>query len=160
MARATNKRKLLKEVGNMQEIDIQREKDEMDAIEAREAELLNEQIEAQGFVKCKACEHWTHKDYLLNGVCGSCIDDIFDTVTLEDAFEYASALYNSEDIVDNELELYTEYLFTREEAIEILKREAREAVKINKNTFDKEIKDFINNDTYHYLDYLKEKGEL
>lgn len=134
-------------------IDIQREKDEMDAIEAKEAEAFNKRMEAQGYEKCKVCEHWCED--LTNGICDSCIDDILDTVTLDDVIEYASTLEERD-----ELALYTQYLYNTRHAIHILKEEAMHTEMIGFNNFKREIKSYIDNDIGRYLDYLEEKGAL
>lgn len=141
-------------------MDIQREKDEMDAIEAREAEALNDKMRAQGYEKCKVCEHWVEEEDLTHGICESCIDNIVDSATLEDVMDYASTLYNSEDIVDNELVLYTQYLFDRKDVIELLKKTAKQAYKHLPTLLKREIREYIENDTGDYLDYLEEKGAL
>jgi hypothetical protein len=106
--------------------------------------------------KCKVCEMWCEDT--TNGICESCIDGILDTVTLDDAIEYASTLDNTYE--DNELIFYTQNLFNRDEVIEILKREALKAYDLDNRIFDNEIKEFINTDTGHYLDYLENRGEL
>lgn len=104
-------------------------------------------------IKCEICEHWS--DDVINGICVSCIDGVLDTVTLDDVIAYVSTLDEKEELV-----FYTQYLFNRDDAIEILQREAKNVCKLDSRIFEDEIKEFINNDTYHYLDYLKEKGEL
>lgn len=106
--------------------------------------------------KCKVCEMWCEDT--TNDICESCIDGILDTVTLEDAIEYASTLDRTYE--DNELVFYTKYLFSRNDVIDILKREALEAYDLDSRVFDNEIKEFINTDTGHYLDYLEKRGEL
>lgn len=138
--------------------DIKREIYEQDAIDEKIAIAEQERMEARGMVKCKKCDCWVYEDELYNGLCNSCIDERVDDTTLEEVFEYASTLYDANDKVDNELTLYTEYLFTREQAIEILKEYARNTEP--KGIFKNDIKDYIENDTSHYIDYLEEKGDL
>lgn len=133
--------------------DIKKEIYEQDAIEAKQAELYQEQMEAQGMTKCKICDCWVYTEDLTNGICQSCVDDIVADTTLDDVIEYASTL-NEKD----ELALYTEYLFNPRQAIEILKAHARN-IKAD-FLFKQEIINYINIDTGHYLDYLDEKGAL
>ena len=110
--------------------------------------------------KCKVCEMWCEDT--TNGICESCIDEILDTVTLDDAIEYASTLDRTYE--DSELVFYTQYLFSRDEVIEILKQRIMEMKEINyemtSRIFKKSIVDFINTDTGHYLDYLENRGEI
>lgn len=133
--------------------DIKKEIYEQDAIEAKQAELYQEQMEAQGMAKCKMCDCWVYEEDMYNGICPSCIDDIVAGTTLEDVIEYASTLSEKD-----ELTLYTEYLFNTRQAIEILKEHAKR-IKAD-FLFKQEIINYINNDTGHYIDYLDEKGEL
>ena len=151
MARATNKRRILKEVVRMN--DIKRETLEMDEKEAKAAEDFDNKMRGQGYEKCKVCEHWCED--LTNGICDSCIDDIVDSETLEGVFEYANTLGEEDELV-----LYTQYLFSRNDVIEILKREALEAYDLDSRVFDNEIREYITNNTGYYLDYLEEKGAL
>ncbi len=136
--------------------DIKREIYEQDAIEAKQDQAYIERMEARGYVRCKECDEWVKEEDLSHGLCEQCIKDIIENTTLEEVMEYASTLEN--DTEDSELILYTQYLFTREQAIEILKKEA---MKIKSDfLFRKEITNYIANDTSHYIDYLEEKGDL
>lgn len=106
--------------------------------------------------KCEICDMWCEDT--TNGICESCVDDIIEKTTLEGIIEYASTLDRTYE--DSEFVLYTQYLFTRDQVIEILKREARNAYDIDVRVFDNEIKEFIENDTGHYLDYLESRGKI
>lgn len=131
---------------------IRREELEADAIDAMMFARESERMEAAGYEKCKVCDC-----YVLDttcGVCESCIDEIIADTTLEEIFDYASTLDEKD-----ELALYTEYLFTREDVIYLLKDYARKTPN-NKIIFKKGIKEYIENDVSHYLDYLEEKGDL
>ena len=132
---------------------IRREDMEMDAIDAMmEADRIA-QLENAGYERCKRCDCYVVET--TNGVCEGCIDEIMEDTTLEDVIEYAATLEE-----DNELALYTDYLFTKEQLIAILKREARSAVTINSRIFDDGIKNYIDCDVYDYIDYLSKKGDF
>lgn len=133
--------------------DIKREIYEMDAIDEKIAIAKQERMEAQGMAKCNICDCWVYEEDLTNGICESCIDNIVADTTLEDVIEYASTLEEAD-----ELALYTQYLFNARQVIEILKKHAREIK--SSFLFKKDIKDFIECDTGHYIDYLDERGEL
>lgn len=131
--------------------DIKREIYEQDAIEEKQEQAYIERMESKSYMKCSKCDKWVTDTTF--GVCDSCINEIIDDTTLEDVIEYASTLDT-----DNELVLYTEYLFTKEQAIEILKEYARNTEP--KGLFKKDIKEYIENDTYDYIEYLDKKGDL
>ena len=136
-------------------IDFKREVYEMDAIEAKQAELFNNRMIAQGYEQCAKCAHWKHEDELYNNLCDDCIKEIIDDTTLEEVMEYASTLDEKD-----ELALYTDYLFDTRGVIEMLQKAARELEAISKNILKGHIIDFIANDTGHYIDYLDKKGDL
>jgi predicted amidophosphoribosyltransferase len=132
--------------------DIQREKDEQDAMEMATA-MYEERMRSDDMAKCSVCECWVNKDDMTCGVCESCIDDIITRTTVDEVAEYASTLDEKDELV-----LYTQYLFNTRQAIEILKEHAKSI----KSTFlfRNDIREYIENDTGDYLDYLKEKGAL
>lgn len=134
-------------------IDFKREVYEMDAIEAKQAEAFDNRMIAMGYIKCNICEHWKDEDEGYNGLCDDCIKKIVDDTTLEEVFEYASTLDE-----DDETSLYLEYLFNREQVLEILREYALKTEP--KGRFKANIRDYILNDTSHYIDYLDKKGKL
>lgn len=132
---------------------IRREELESDAIDAMiEADRIA-QLENSGYEKCERCDCYVVET--TNGICDGCIDEIIEDTTLEDVIEYAATLEE-----DNELAFYTDYLFTKEQVISILQREARNAVTVNSRVFNDEIKSYIDCDVYDYIDYLSKKGDF
>lgn len=123
----------------------------MDAIEEREAKAFDKRMENKGYSKCKKCGYWVEDT--TNKLCESCIDEILDEVTLDEVLEYAAA-YNDDFV------LLTEYLFTKEQAKQLLKAYAKDALKLDANIFRKDIKEYIENDISHYLDHMEKRSEL
>lgn len=133
--------------------DIKQEIYEQDAIDEKIAIAEQKRMEAQDMKKCSECGYWVYEEDLYNGLCENCIDDIVESATLEDVIEYASTLSE-----EDELDLYTQYLFNTRQVIEILKEHAR-AIKSD-FLFKKEIVSYIECDVGHYIDYLESKGEI
>lgn len=131
--------------------DIKREIYEMDAIEAKEAEALNNRMIEKGYEKCDRCDHWVSST--TNGLCDSCIDERIADTTVEEVIEYAEKN-------DDLFILLTQYLYNEEQAVEILKECAIEAAKTIPTLFKNDIKEYIDNDVSHYIEYLDEKGDL
>ena len=141
-------------------MDIQREKNELDAADAKTETLHDKILKAQGYVKCSECAIWANEEDLICGLCEDCVDDIITRTTVEQVADYASTLYDKHSKEDTELLLYTDYLFTREEAIEILKNAANDAEVYGKVFIRKGIREYIENDIEDYIEYLNEKGAL
>lgn len=140
--------------------DIKREIYEQDAIEEKIAIAEEENMKSQGMKKCKECLCWVYEEDLYNGICSSCIDDIVYDTTPEEVMEYASTVYDPNDKDDNELILYTDYLFSRDELLTILKRAVKDACILDKSMFRDGIRNYIECDTGHYIDYLDAKGAI
>ncbi len=134
-------------------MDIQREKNEIDAADAKAEAAFETLKQSQGMKKCSECECWVNEEDLVCGICESCVDDIITRTTVDQVADYAATLYDT-------LVLYTDYLFTREEAIEILKKAAKEAEALNRVFVGKCIREYIENDIEDYIEYLDEKGAL
>ena len=141
-------------------MDMQREKDELDAADARAEAAFETLKQSQGMKKCSECECWVNEEDLVCGICESCVDDIITKTTVDQVADYAAKFYDACEPIDNELILYTDYLFTRKEAIEILKKAAKEAEALSKVFVSKRIREYIENDIEDYIEYLDEKGAL
>jgi hypothetical protein len=139
-------------------MDIQREKNELDAADAKAEAAFETLKQSQGMKKCSECECWVNEEDLVCGICESCVDDIITRTTVDQVADYASTLYDKHSKEDTELLLYTDYLFTREEAIEILKKAAKEAEALCKVFVNKRIREYIENDIEDYVEYLDKKG--
>jgi len=133
--------------------DIKKEIYEQDAIDEKIAIATQAQMEAQGMKKCKICDCWVYEEDLTNGICQSCIDDIISGTTAEEVIEYAEKN-------DDLFVLLTQYLFSEEEVIDELEEMAVEGDRTDHSWFERNIKEYIDNDVSHYLDYLEAKGEL
>lgn len=144
--------------------DIKQEIYEQDAIDEKIAIAEQKRMEAQDMKKCSECGYWVYEEDLYNGLCENCIDDIVAGTTPEEVIEYARVTHEQELKTgldyDSELQLYTEYLFTRDEVLEILKQAVKDACKVNKNIFKNSIKNYIECDVGHYIDYLDAKGAI
>lgn len=135
--------------------NIKREIYEMDAIDEKMAIAEQKRMEAQGKVQCKHCDSWEYEEDLTNELCEHCVDDLIKGASAEDVMAYASTLKE-----EDELALYTDYLFNDGLAVEILQKEVREACKIDNKIFSYGIREFIVNDTGHYIEYLERKGSI
>lgn len=132
------------------------EEREIERIESKIAEDYENKKKAEGLVRCTECDEWVEEEDLEHGLCEQCVDDIIYNAKLEDVIDYASTIEC--DTEDSEMVFYTNYLFTRDQVIEILKKEA---LRIKSDyLFRKELTNYINNDVSDYLDYLESKGEL
>lgn len=145
---------------DIQDYDYERELIELEMQEKRENEAFANYMKAQGKAQCSYCDGWEYEEDLICGVCESCVDDIITKTTVDQVADYASTLYDKHSKEDTELLLYTDYLFTREEAIEILKKAAKEAEALSKVFVNKRIREYIENDIEDYIEYLDEKGDL
>lgn len=137
---------------------IERER-EIEMQVAKENEAFANYMKAQGKAQCSYCDSWENEEDLICGICESCVDDIITRTTVDQVADYASTLYvPSEYKYDNELALYTDYLFTRAEAIGILK----DAAKLLQDApyIKRGIKNYIENDREDYIEYLEKKGAL
>lgn len=140
--------------------DYERELIESEMQAKRENEAFANYMKAQGKSQCSYCDGWEYEEDLICGICESCVDDIITKTTVDQVADYASTLYDKHSKEDTELLLYTDYLFTREEAIEILKKAAKEAEALSKVFVNKRIREYIENDIEDYIEYLDEKGAL
>lgn len=133
--------------------DLTREKLEIDAFYDMVEKDIAKEKEEQGYVKCECCNMWVEDT--TNGVCESCIDDLTNSMTLEDTIEYAKHCNKDDFFI-----LMTEYIFDKETAANTLAEMAIAIKFLYKEKYKKQIKEFIDNDIYHFLDYLKKKGEI
>lgn len=141
-------------------IDIQREKNELDAAEAKVEWYQEMLMTTKGKKKCSECGCWVYEEDLTCGLCEDCVDNIITKTTVDQVADYAATLYDKHSKEDTELLLYTDYLFTREEAIEILKNAANDAEVYGKVFIRKGIREYIENDIEDYIEYLDKKGAL
>lgn len=132
------------------------EEREIERIESKIAEDYENKMLARGLVICKECDEWVEEENLSHGLCEQCVKDIVENSKLEEVIDYVKQLEVPGE--DSEMVFYTQYLFTRDQVIEILEREAM-SIKAD-FLFRKELTNYINNDVSDYLDYLESKGEL
>jgi len=103
--------------------------------------------------KCVHCEkHFEEDELNCYGLCEKCEKDILENTKLDEVIEYAKHCREEDLFV-----LMTEYIFTKEQAIEILIKEAK---KCDPVMHKKNIVEFLDNDAYDYYDYLEKKGEI
>lgn len=103
--------------------------------------------------KCNYCnEEFEEEELNCYGLCEECEKRILESTSLEEVIEYAKHC-NKEDL----FVLMTEYIFTKEEVIEILIEKAKECDPV---MHKKNIVEFLDNDAYDYYDYLEKKGEI
>ena len=103
--------------------------------------------------ECVYCEkHFEEDELNCYGLCEECEKRVLEDTSLDEVIEYAKHC-NKEDL----FVLMTEYIFTKEQAIEILIKEAK---KCDEKLHKKNIVEFLENDVYDYYDYLEKKGEI
>lgn len=132
------------------------EEREIERIESRLAEDYENKKKAEGLVRCKECDEWVEEEDLRYGLCEQCVKNIVENAKIEEVIDYVKQLEVPGE--DSEMVFYTEYLFTRDQIIEILEREAM-SIKAD-FLFRKELTNYITNDTGDYLDYLESRGKL
>ena len=132
------------------------EEREIELRESKIAEDYENKMRSKGLVSCKECDEWVQEEDLEHGLCEQCVNDIIYNAKLKDVIDYVKQLQVPGE--DSEMVFYTQYLFTRDQVIEILEREAMSI----KSTFlfRKELTNYITNDTGDYLDYLESRGKL
>lgn len=128
--------------------EVKNEIYEQDVLEAVIEEKRIADMERQGYVKCDECNCWVEDT--TNGICESCIDDIIEKMTIDETIKYAE---NNED----EFVLFTEYFFSKEQVIEILKDHLQSC---DEKMLQREKRDYLENDIYHLLDYLQRGGKI